>query len=269
MKILHDLQKHKDLILERLNIVPFNTLFAENVINQTVHGEIFVDNIENPQIFYILHPYGMSLLLGEFSKEFYQHLYEYILNSTGKRNKVEWMQAYPDDWHTPLKKTIKNNENKPLYQIEVDTRVNFKFNITKYIESKQSYTDDNIKILKTNIDDFGKMTGSVIPKYFWNTPNNFINDGIGYSLYYQNTLASIAFSSIVNDNCLELGIETQEQFRGKNFAYKACSALIDHCLERGLEPVWACRRTNIGSYKLAKKLGFEELLTTPYYKLNF
>lgn len=268
MKALTNLQKHKDVIMEQLKTVPFNTLFAENVVNQTVNGGIFVDNTEKPQVFYILHPYGMSLLLGKNRNRFDRGLYEYILNPYGNRTKIEWMQAYPDDWHILLKKMAKKNVKRHMPPIEIDIRANFRFNTDKYIESKQHYKDENIKILKTGTDDFENMTGSVIPKYFWNTPNDFINNGVGYSLYYQDSLASIAFSSVVNNHYLELGIETHENFRGKNFAYEVCSALLDYCLEKGLEPVWACRKSNTGSYRLAKKLGFEESLNIPYYKLN-
>jgi hypothetical protein len=35
-----------------------------------------------------------------------------------------------------------------------------------------------------------------------------------------------------------------------------------------LEPVWACRLENDGSYKLAQKLGFEPVLEIPYYRLS-
>ena len=267
MKALNDIKKYKELILERLKIVPFNTLFAENVVKEIVNGKVFVDNTNDPQIFYILHPYGMSLLLGENSNGFDKKLYKYILNSEGKRDKVEWMQAYPENWHDILERMAYAKKQTPL--IEIDIRVNFKFNKAKYEESKQNRTEENIEILKTSADDFENMTGSVIPKHFWNNSNDFINNGVGYSLYYQKTLASIAFSSVVNHNYIELGIETKEEFRGKSLAFKVCSALINHCFKRKLEPIWACRKTNVESYNLAKKLGFDEFLTTPYYKLNY
>ena len=266
MKLLNDIKKYKDFILELLKIVPFNTFFAENVVKETVNGKIFVDNLNAPQIFYILHPYGMSLLLGENCNGFDQKLFKYISNSDGNRDKVEWMQAYPDSWHPILERMAYINKQTPL--IEIDIRVNFNFNKAKYKDSKKSKTDDNIKILKTSADDFENMTGSVIPRYFWNNSNDFINNGVGYSLYYQKTLASIAFSSVVNQNYLELGIETKKDFRGKNLAYKVCSALINHCIKKNLEPIWACRKANVESYNLAKKLGFDEFLTTPYYKLH-
>ncbi|MDR2917894.1 MAG: GNAT family N-acetyltransferase [Tannerella sp.] len=270
MKLLnnHYPENLKVRIIEQLNSVPFNTLFAQNVVNKKINGEIFVDNIDLPQTFYILHPYGMSLLSGKNNNEFNSSLIEYILNHDGKRKKVEWMQAYPESWHTTLKK-IEQDNNKPIPAIEIDVRVNFKFNRVKYLETKQKNIDKNITIVRTGKDDFENIEGIVIPKYFWNNADDFVKNGIGYSLYYQDSLAAIAFSSVIDNKYLELGIETLEQFRNKKLAYEVCATLIDYCLAMGLEPVWACRKTNTASYKLAEKLGFEESLTTPYYKLNY
>ncbi len=47
-----------------------------------------------------------------------------------------------------------------------------------------------------------------------------------------------------------------------------CSTLIEYCLENSYEPVWACRLENVGSYKLAEKLGFEMYGEVPYYRLS-
>jgi len=82
-------------------------------------------------------------------------------------------------------------------------------------------------------------------------------------------LVSTAFSAFVHGHLLELGIETLAGFYGRGFAQFTCSALIDYCLENNLEPVWACRLENTGSYKLAQKLGFEVEHLLPYYQLPF
>lgn len=271
MKLLHkhDFEKHRDRIIAQLNAVPFNTLFAKSVVKGKIYGDVFTDDTEDPQTFYILHPYGMSLLLGKNNDEFNKNLAEYILNRDKKRNKTEWMQTYPDYLGFAITKQFKNHSYTSAPPIEPDIRVNFKFNLSKHISSKQSFKDENIRILRTSKEDFENVDGSVSPKYFWNNADEFINNGVGYTLFYKDSLASVAFSSVIDDKYLELGIETQEEFREKNLAYEVCTALISYCLENGFEPVWACRKTNIGSYKLAEKLGFEESLTTPYYKLNY
>lgn len=266
MIILSDISEYRDSIMELLNSTPFNTFFAKAVVNETIQGEIFVDDENNPQTFYILHPYGMSLLLGDSSNsQFNKSFKEYIENKNKTRVQTEWMQTYPDKWHNVLETLFDDTSAS----VSIDTRINFKFNKAKYLENKILFEPNpDIKITRTDANDFLQMHGSVIPSRFWNNKHDFITIGIGYSLYYKNKLAGIAFSSCVDNNALELGIETCDHFRGKNFAYRTCSALINYCLENNLDPVWACRLSNTGSYKLALKLGLEESFRTPYYKFD-
>ncbi len=115
---------------------------------------------------------------------------------------------------------------------------------------------------------YEEMTGSVVPASFWDTAEDFITNGVGFSLFYNQNLAATAYSAFIHDNKLGLGIETTPGFRGKGFAQLACSALIVYCLETGYEPVWACRLENVSSYKLAEKLGFEMYSEVPYYRLS-
>ncbi|MCL1874757.1 MAG: GNAT family N-acetyltransferase [Synergistaceae bacterium] len=71
----------------------------------------------------------------------------------------------------------------------------------------------------------------------------------------------------LHDDKLEIGIETVEKYRGMGFARAACMALIDYCIENGLEPVWSCRLENTPSTNLAKSLGFFETMRLPYYHI--
>src|SRR5690554_963173 len=60
----------------------------------------------------------------------------YSLNANKNRSKHEWMQAYPDHWDKVLadlygSKMVKSNENiekRATGIVELNTRVNFKFN---------------------------------------------------------------------------------------------------------------------------------------------
>ncbi|MBV5348270.1 GNAT family N-acetyltransferase, partial [bacterium] len=92
--------------------------------------------------------------------------------------------------------------------------------------------------------------------------------GKGFTLLHQGQIASTAYSAFVHEGILEIGIETVDGFRGKGFAELTCSALIDHCLESDLVPIWSCRLENTASYELAQKLGFEPILQIPFYRLS-
>lgn len=275
MKLL-DKNKYRKLI-EPINQVTFNTLFAEAVIEHKVLGEIFVDDIDNPQTYYIVHPYGMTLLFGHSNNEkFNSDFKNYSLNSDNIRDKHEWMQAFPDTWDNVLLKLfgdrlITSSNNKEPQEtdiIELNTRVNFDFNKENFLHFKKPIIDNDIKIVRTDRQVFREMPGSVVPAFFWETEDDFLNNGVGFSLYYKNKLASTAYSSCINATQLELGIETVPKFRRKGFAKYVCQALIDYCIENKYEPIWACRLENIGSYKLAQKLGFTPTIQLPYYRLS-
>ena len=56
-------------VTKPLKAVTFNKLFARAVIENRVSGSVYVDDVDNPSTFYVVHPYGMSLLFGEHKNE--------------------------------------------------------------------------------------------------------------------------------------------------------------------------------------------------------
>ena len=264
-------------VLEPLKKVTINNLFARTVVEKHLTGKIFVDDVDSPTVFHIVHPYGMSLLFGNPDNEnFNRQFREYAMNLSKSRNKYEWMQVFPDSWDDRLKELfgcdlIKHSEasENERNKVVLNGRVNFIFNRGAYFVFKQNLPKCNYKIVRTDIDAFNNMKGTVVPMYFWENVEQFCNHGVGFSLFYNNKLASTAYSAYMHDNYLEIGIETVEEFRGKGLAQYACSALIDYSLQNNLEPVWSCRLENTNSCKLAQKLGFEIISKRSYYKLPY
>ncbi len=260
-----------------LKNVTINSLFARAVIERHISGTVYADNKDKPTTFYVVHPYGMSLLFGNHkNSEFNSAVKDYALNKNGSRNGFEWMQAFPNDWHNVIKELFKENlinssENKNNLTagfIELNTRVNFEFDLDKYFNFRENLNPTNGTITNTTKDIFNSMQGSVVPSNFWNNADDFLNNGVGFSLFSDGQLACTAFSSFLMDNMLELGMETIPKYREKGFAQQTCCRLIDYCLDNDYKPIWACRLENIGSVHLARKLGFEPTIQIPYYRLS-
>ena len=269
-------QSQYNSVVNPLNEVTINNLFARSVVEKHVPGIIYVDQVKEPKTFYISHPYGMSLLFGETERnDFNSKLLDYALNSHQVRTKDEWLQAFPSSWSEKLSTLFgdflfKSKARSVLTKngkIEEDIRVNFKFNIQKYLEIKRKNNQEDHLILRTDRDMYERIPGRVIPRFFWRDAGHFCKHGVGYTLIHDTQFASTAFSSFIHDHQLEIGIETSERYRGKKFALSVCSSLIDYCLENSYEPIWACSGGNLGSYHLALKLGFEPTVSIPYYKL--
>ncbi|MGG6313778.1 GNAT family N-acetyltransferase [Paenibacillus macerans] len=268
-----------------LREVGINTLFAESVVRGEMPGEIFVDDAARPQAFYVVHPYGMSLLFGSAEEEnFNRALRDYLLDAGCARTADEWLQVYPEEaWSRQIREMLgarlagagEQKQTPPAGSdpagpcVEQHERVNFTFDRLRYSEVPASATPAGVKLAKTTGAMFDRIPGTVVPKHFWRDATAFERAGLGYSLFCGGELAATAFSAYRNERQLEIGIETAEPFRGRGFARLVSRALIDECLRLGLEPVWACRRGNEGSYRLAQQLGFAPLRVIPYYRLRF
>lgn len=256
--------------------LPINSLFAQSIIDNKVNGKIFVNEIEHCSTFLFVHPYGLSLLIGEEKNEkFNDELKEYCLNVNNTRVNTEWLQAYPRSWNNILPQLFgdkliteaENIEKSFSNKIELSTRVNFKFNREKYAYFKSTFESKPYHVVRTSKQHFTQINGTVVPKHFWNNEDDFYENGIGFSLMINGRVASTAFSAFIIGTKLELAIETIPECRGKELAIYTCSSLIEYCLENHFEPVWACRLENENSYKLALKLGFEPSVQLPFYKL--
>lgn len=271
-------------ILVQLKKIPFNTFFAQAVLDLKACGKVYVDNINEPTTIYIAHDYGMSLLFGDTENlEFNLDLKKYLLNEFKNRNSYEFLQVYPEKWSNKLEELLNDNLVKysklldSYSKSEADTlverykenhiiqwgRVNFNYKeIDKSIFPKSEY---KIKLIDSEIYD--RIEGIVIPKFFWKSKELFLSDGIGYALMNGDDIVSIAFSSWKYEDILEIGVETLEKYRKMGFAKYVCQELLSYCQKNNLSPIWACRLENTGSYLLAKSLGFEEVIILPYYEL--
>ncbi|MED4953615.1 GNAT family N-acetyltransferase [Paenibacillus macerans] len=262
-----------------LREVGFNTLFAESVIHGNTPGQVYADDEANPSVFYVAHPYGMSLLFGAADKPgFNQWLQQYLLDKARARSGHEWLQAYPADWNGRIRQMLGSELVVRSTELQEEiaaaspkaveyTRVNFRFERDKYRIAAKPANLAGYEIVRTTKEMFLAAPGAVVPRFFWKDEVEFERMGVGFSLICEGEIAATAFSAFITEKELEIGIETAEKYRGRGFAAAVCSALIDYCLWQGLGPVWSCRRENEGSYRLAQKLGFVPSLMIPYYRL--
>lgn len=275
MKLL-SLNDYK-LAVPRLREVAINNLFARSVVEKHVDGKVYVDNIASPKAFYVIHPYGMSLLYGDVSDDFLESkLKNYLLGSDGLRKTAEWLQIFPSELENSIDKVLgnkirivdgDNDRDNSVDAVVKHTRVNFKFNPRKFEQFRDKFDLKECSFCDVDRALYNKTNGSVVPKKFWNNASEFVSHGVGFSLMVGGQAVAIAFSSFIHDKMLELGMETKSEYRRRGFATIVSAKLVEYCLERGLEPIWSCRLGNQGSYHLAIKIGFEPIAYLPYYEL--
>ncbi|HLO60630.1 MAG TPA: GNAT family N-acetyltransferase [Bacteroidales bacterium] len=255
-----------------LSKVKVNHWFALFVLEKRVKGKVYADDIHSPSAFYVVHPYRMSLLFGSSAKpEFRDSLKKYLLNSEGERQNQEWLQAWPGKWNSMIDEILGDQlviTGLPEMDGKVvqNTRANFRFDSKKYEIIRRGIVS-SYPVVPVDAGLYEEMTGTVVPKNFWNSAEDFMKYGAGFAVIIDGKPVCMSYSAYIFDGILEIGIETAPEHRGKGLALIACTALIDYCIQNGYEPVWSCRLQNTASYELAKKLGFRPTLTLPYYRL--
>jgi len=263
------------LLRQPLMHLSMNQLFARSVIEDRVEGLVMVDDVDEPRSFYVLHPYGMSLVFGRANNEaFNTALKDYLLGRDGQRTAVEFLQAEPGAWDQVLSGMFEG-EVGPIDQQEAlgcrvgeDQRINFRFKQEQFEQVREGLQGRDLCVVRTDEFMCRNLEGAVIPRYFWRGDADFLERGAGFSVVMDGLAASTAFSAFIHDHYFEIGIETLSNYRGRGLAMHACAALIDYCIANAYQPVWACRGGNVGSYKLATRLGFEVTQRLPFYRLG-
>jgi hypothetical protein len=81
------------------------------------------------------------------------------------------MQAFPNHWDHVLNELFKDHQVKSSENIfameegliELNTRINFKFNYQKFMDKRQQLNKPDCYILRTTGKFFEDMKGSVVP----------------------------------------------------------------------------------------------------------
>lgn len=264
-------------IHKEIERIPFNCLFARSVLEHHVTGRVFVDDREDPRAWYILHPYGLSLLYGDTDDDaFIGWLKGHMTNADGSRDHHEWLQVYPDTWNERVENLVGPRMVLPFNDLDMGnnivrfSRANFEFDR----EGFQRYLGKGTKGLPegyemVDIDDhlFYRIEGLVIPRSFWDNAKDFLERGFGFCILRGKEIVSWSYTVWVHGDLYEIGIETTSKYRGLGFSEILSVEFIKDCMKRGIMPVWSCRFENRPSYNLALKLGFRETARVPYYGL--
>ncbi|MBK6976838.1 MAG: hypothetical protein IPH28_06690 [Cytophagaceae bacterium] len=159
------LKKNKYFLCENaLESVQINHFFAMSVIRNHVNGQVFVNHANNPKVFYVKHPYGMSLLFGKTDDEnFNNWLKKYI---SGEKTNHEYLQASPDSWDEIFQVWFSNiwSETENKQKIWLQTRANFEFLPNEF--HKYFPETGNREIVKIDKEIFESFEGSVVPNVF-------------------------------------------------------------------------------------------------------
>lgn len=114
---------------------------------------------------------------------------------------------------------------------------------------------DSFALRRITIDEAGRfreLAGSLV--YNFPSLEEFVARGAGFGVEYEGRFVSGCSSFAISSRKLEFEIQTHPDFRRRGLATAAAAAMIEHCIDAGLEPCWDAH--NDVSTALATNLGF-------------
>lgn len=109
-----------------------------------------------------------------------------------------------------------------------------------------------------------KLADSLV--YNFPSLDDLVARGAAFGIEHEGRFVSGCSSFAISSRSLEFEIQTHAEFRRRGLASAAAAAMIEYCLDRGLEPCWDAHNDN--SAALAAKLGFTDPTSYTAYAIG-
>ena len=251
---LYELKKSEFFrVLPILNKNRNDLTFSYSVINKVIDGSVYVNDKINPKTVVIFTESGLGRIIGDdLNKSFNKELDEIFSKRLNEKkftlcsSSIEWdnkiISLIGDRIYDLKRSSFEYNVNKSNIEFEI------KENIPKGFIIK--------KLTKDLINHCNEFNEDYYIKY-WGSIDNFIKNGFGYCALFNGKVVGVCTSIYANEKYAEIDIFTDEKFRGKGLAFLLSKIFIRNCIDNNIIPSWDCETSNLSSYKLANRLGFE------------
>lgn len=230
-------------------------IFCTGVLDGLYQGQVFVDDVFNPQTGFVTKDGMWWFLAGKPDNQaFNAALHTALFDRTivGEKGWGGMLVAYPDGWdnaiddlfapHIPIRTGRLHYTCRELrfdWQALVSPDVKVRF-------VDESLEADGVKNLE--------MVGTVLRlRRESSTPDQ---TALGFVAIADNAIVAYATLDCIVHRAGDIGIYTDGAFRRRGLALLLSAALIEYALSHGLDVVhWNCEAFNRGSIRIAEKLG--------------
>jgi len=115
---------------------------------------------------------------------------------------------------------------------------------------------DDLNLLESADEDFRKCGFS--------DPKSLLTEGFSACAIVSGEIVGIALTSARSEKYSDIGVFVSEKYRNLGFASASASIIARLVQESGQIPIWSAGEDNISSLRVARKLGFIEILRKVY-----
>jgi RimJ/RimL family protein N-acetyltransferase len=212
-------------------------------------GEIFVDHVQAPKSTLIKTPECIVVAGDATNNEFNRAVRDQI-------DFFEPIQCDSDEWVLHLQ------EFHPNVFLKAYKRMHYQLHEMRYVDYQKDLHPqaslariDHALLEQRNLKNHQNVLDWILRN--WRTIEHFETYGLGMCIRNQTDIISWCLMDCRLGEQAEIGIQTDPAYRRQGFGAITVAATVAACLTQGIHTIgWHCVATNIGSRKVAEKVGF-------------
>jgi RimJ/RimL family protein N-acetyltransferase len=122
---------------------------------------------------------------------------------------------------------------------------------------------DRAFLLDKNLENIEHVRAEI--RWMWPSEDRFYEQGFGYAAAVGERVVCWCTAEYVSAARCGVGIETDQAYERRGVATATAARFVEDCKRRALTPYWECRNGNIGSIRVAEKVGFEQIAEERYW----
>ena len=106
-------------------------------------------------------------------------------------------------------------------------------------------------------------------EWMWPSLERFLEKGFGTAAVIDASIICWCTAEYVSKNKCGIGIEVIDEFQNKGIATATAAHFLEYCMNQNIVAHWECDKDNIGSVRVAEKVGFERIEETAFWNGQF
>jgi GNAT superfamily N-acetyltransferase len=106
-------------------------------------------------------------------------------------------------------------------------------------------------------------------EWMWPSLERFREKGFGTAAVIDASIICWCTAEYVSKSKCGIGIEVVDEFQNKGIATATAAHFLEHCMNQNIVANWECDKDNIGSVRVAEKVGFEKTEETVFWNGQF
>lgn len=220
-----------------------------SVLSSSIHGEIWVDNPEDPQIALVV--IGDAYFLAgnpNTSTDIRQDIRKIIPDWAYLFYESRWASSLPDVW--------RNVFALPHPRLRFGCATNGLTPASDLPPADFEIVPIDRALFERNPANLGNLNQSIAE---WADEETFFSKAVGFCILHEGRIVSHCLTDSVCGRRCEIGVRTDPAFRRLRLGLAAASRTVQECIRRGHTDIeWHTHASNKGSIAIAKAIGLVE-----------